>query len=213
MKKLFLLFLLIPFLQLNAQKIGRLAPDTSKVVFPPHAWGVNLMFGEGGFGLGTFYKKELSNNLYGFIDFSISESKDEREFEYIDYWGIKYVFNKKNRVFLLPVNLGIQYRLWSNSLTDNFRPFISAALGPTFAVTNPYDKEFFEALGYSQMKIALGGYVAIGTNFGVSKSSLLGITIKYSFVHFFDDGVENLYDRYRKDIGTISLSFDLGVQF
>jgi len=213
MKKIFILFLVIPFFSLNAQKIGKLAPDTSRVVFPPNQWGVNLMFGEGGFGVGTFYKKELSKTLFGFIDFSISESKDEREFEYVDYFGTVYTYNKKNRVFVLPVNFGLQYRMFSNSLTDNFRPFISGALGPTFVVTNPYDKEFFEALGYSQMRLALGGYAAIGANFGVSKSSLLGITIKYSFAHLFDGGVENLFDRFRTDLNTLSISFDIGMQF
>ncbi len=213
MKKIFILFLLIPLFQINAQKIGKLAPDTSRIVFPPSAWGVNLMFGEGGFGIGTFYKTRLTENLTGFIDFSISESKDEKEFEYIDYWGAVYVHNKKNRVFMLPVNLGIQYRMFSNSLTDNFRPYISIAAGPTMVITNPYEKEFFEALGYSQLRMAVGGYAAIGTNFGISRSSLLGITIKYSYAHLFDDGVENIFGRFRKNIGTLSISFDLGLQF
>ena len=213
MKKLFLLFLLIPLFSVNAQKIGRLAPDTNRVVFPPNAWGVNVMFGEGGLGLGTFFRKQLSNNLSGFIDISFSESKDEREFEYVDYYGVVYTYNKKNRVFMIPLNLGLQYRLFSESLTDNMRPFISVAVGPSMVLTNPYEKEFFDAMGYCQLKWAVGGYVALGTNFGSSKSSLFGFTLKYSFAHFFDNGVENIINKYRKNIGTLSLSLDIGLQY
>ncbi len=213
MKKLFLLFLIFPLLPLNAQKIGKLAPDTSRVVFPPNAWEVNVMFSEGGFGLGTLLRKNLSDNLSGFIDFSIGESKDDREFEYIDYYGNVYTFNKKNRVFMFPLNFGLQYRIFSDALTDNMRPFISVALGPSFAMTDPYEREFFEALKYAQMKVAFGGYVALGANFGMSRESLLGFTIKYSFAHFFDKGVENIYDRFRKDIGSLSISLDIGLQY
>lgn len=213
MKKLFLAFLFIPLFSLNAQKIGQLAPDTSRVAFPPHALGVNVIFSEGGFGIGGFLRNRIGRNLTGFIDFSFSESKDEREFDYVDYYGNVYTYNKKNRIFMLPINLGMQYRLFSEALTDNMRPFISAAIGPTIVIINPYEKEFFEAIKYSTMKWAVGGYTAIGANFGVSKSTLLGLTIKYSFTHFFDEGVENLYGRYRKDIGTLSISLDIGWQF
>jgi hypothetical protein len=205
--------LLIPLISIKAQKIGELAPDTSRIHFPPNSWGVNVMFGEGGFGLGSFLRKELSKNLSGFVEFTISESKDDREFDYVDYYGVVYTRNKKNRVFAIPVNLGLQYRLFSDDLTDNMRPFISVAAGPTFVITNPYEKEFFEALGFSTMKLALGGSVAFGANFGVSKSSLLGITIKYSFAHLFDEGVENLVGVFRNNLSTLSISLDLGLQY
>ncbi|MBA4318369.1 MAG: hypothetical protein C0412_08205 [Flavobacterium sp.] len=213
MKKLFLLFLLIPLISLNAQKIGELAPDTNRIDFPSNSWGVNLAFGEGGFGLGSFWKKELSKNLYGFIDFSISESKDDKEFDYVDYYGMVFTRNKKNRVFALPINLGIQFRLFPEGLTDNLRPYLSFAVGPTFVVTNPYEKEFFEAIGYSTMKVALGGYAAFGANFGISKTTLIGITIKYSYAHLFSEGVENLYGRFRNDLGALSISLDIGLQY
>jgi hypothetical protein len=213
MKKIFLAFLLIPLFSLNAQKIGQLAPDTSRVIFPSQALGVNVIFSEGGFGLGGFYKHHLSDNLTGFIDFSISESKDEREFDYVDYYGNVYTYNKENRVFMFPLNFGLQYRLFSDVLTDNMRPFISLALGPTIVVTDPYEDEFFDALGKAKMKWAAGGYAAIGANFGVSKTTLMGITIKYSFAHLFDEGVENLIDRFRKNIGTLSISLDIGWQY
>lgn len=213
MKKLFLLILLIPLISLKAQKIGELAPDTNRIEFPPNTWGVNLMFGEGGFGLGSFLRRELSSDLFGFIDFSISETKDEREFDYVDYYGNVFTINKKNRVFLIPVSMGLQFRLFKDALTDNMRPFISFAVGPSFVISNPYEKEFFEALGYSTLKMAAGGSVAFGANFGISQSSLLGLTIKYSYTHIFNGGVEGLLGKYRENIGSFSVSLDLGLQY
>jgi hypothetical protein len=191
MKKIFLLFLLIPFISLKAQKIGELAPDTNRIEFPPNSWGVNLMFGEGGFAFG----------------------KDDREFDYVDYYGVVYTKNKQNRVYLIPLNVGMQYRLFNDALTDNMRPFVSFSAGPTFVVTNPYEREFFEAIGYSTMKLAVGGSVAIGANFGISKSSLLGLTIKYSYTHIFNGGIESLKNSFRSDLGSLFISLDIGLQY
>lgn len=109
-KALILILFLIPLCIINAQRIGELAPEKEPEIFPDNSWGADIMFGEGGFGLGVFFRKNYSQNITGFIDFSISESKDEREIEYVDWWGNLFVLNKVNRVFLLPVNAGVQYR-------------------------------------------------------------------------------------------------------
>ncbi len=43
--------LLITFLNVNAQEIGELAPPKQPEDFPNNAFGMDLMFSEGGFGL------------------------------------------------------------------------------------------------------------------------------------------------------------------
>ena len=95
---------------LQAQGIGELAPPKPLEVFPANAWGADIMFGDAGFGLGTFYRKHIDVNWSLFADLSFSETKDEREFEYIDYWGNVVTVGKKNRVFQIPVNFGAHYR-------------------------------------------------------------------------------------------------------
>ncbi len=205
--------MLIPLAILNAQKIGELAPEQPPETFPPNAWGADIMFGEGGFGLGTFYHKSFSRTVTGFVDLSFSESKDEREIEYIDYFGNTFVYNKKNRVFVIPLNFGIQYRMFTETLTDNLRPYICAGVGPTFVLTTPYEKEYFNAFRSAQSKIAGGGYIGLGANIGVNKNNLFGLNIRYYFIHLFDNGVENLYDKYRKDLGGISISVSIGIMY
>ena len=197
----------------EAQRIGQLAPEKPPEIFPPNSWGADIMFGEGGFGLGTFYKYSFNRTLTGVIDLSISESKDEREMEYIDYWGNTFVFGKVNRIFLIPLNFGIQYRLFADALTENLRPYVSAGVGPTFVVTTPYEKDFFSAFGDAKMHYAAGGYVGIGANFGDSKSNLLGINVRYYYFSLFGEGVESLVDNVKKSFGSFYISLNLGIMY
>ena len=214
MRTVLLLLVLLPITFINAQKIGELAPEKPPEQFPPNSWGVDVMFGEGGFGLGTFFRKNINLTTTAFIDLSISESKDEREVDYIDpFTGIPFTIGKENRVFIVPINFGVQYRLFSETITDNLRPYINAGVGPTLVLTTPYEKEFFEAFSDTQAKFAAGGYIGFGANFGLSKSNLIGINLRYYSIHLFDDGVENLTGKYRKDLGHFYLTINIGIMY
>jgi hypothetical protein len=214
MMKIFLILLLmIPAGFINAQKIGEFAPEKPAEVFPPNIWGMDLMFGEGGFGVGTFYRRSFSQTTTGFIDLSFSETKDEREVDYVDIFGNTYTPNKVNRSFQLPVNFGLQYRIFSESITENFRPYICLAAGPTFIITDPNDHEFFNAIRYSKLHYGAGGYVGMGANIGVSKTSLVGLKIYYYYSHVFDQGIENLTNEFRKDFGQFFITLNLGIMY
>jgi hypothetical protein len=214
MKKLiFTLILLIPFININAQEIGELAPEQEPLVFPDNAFGVDIMFSEGGVGLGTFYRRQISHNLTAFADLSISEAKDDREFEYIDFFGQTFTLNKKNRVFLLPLNFGLQYRLFESVIHDNLRPYVNFGAGPSMVFTTPYEQEFFDAFGEARAKYAVGGYVGFGANFGIDKSSLVGINFRYYVIRFFDEGVESLNGRFKKNLGGFFLTINLGIMY
>ncbi len=211
--KRIVIFLILLTGTIIPQKIGKLAPPPEREIFPNSAWGMDIMFGEGGFGLGTFLRREVAEDLTGFIDLSFSESKDEREVEYIDYWGNSFTFNKKNRVFLLPLNLGLQFRLFSESITDNLRPYVNFGVGPTLVVSTPYEKEFFSSFGKARGYLSAGGYVGFGANFGISKSNLIGINARYYYIHMFNEGVENINNRFRKDFGHFYITLNVGIMY
>lgn len=215
MKKLLLIaILLIPTLIVNAQEIGELAPEKEPEVFPDNALGLDIMFSDGGIGMGGFYRRQMSHSLTGFVDFSISEIKETNEFQYYDYFGNPIrIAGKKNRVFLVPINFGLQYRLFENVIHDNLRPYINAGIGPSIVITTPYSREFFNAFGYAQTKYAAGGYIGFGANFGLDKSSLIGLNFRYYIVHFFDEGVEITEERFNKDIGGFYLTINLGLMY
>ena len=216
MKKLLLtLFVLIPIIFTNAQEIGEMAEEKPPKIFPDNSLGIDIMFSEGGFGLGFFYRRQLNQRMTVFTDLSISEAKDDQEIEYVDpfypYQSITY--GKKNRIFIFPLNFGMQYRLLENSLTDNLRPYINLAVGPSMVVTTPYDREYFNAFGKAHAKYALGGYIGFGANFGLDNNSLVGLNIRYYIIHLFDDGVESLYGKYKKDLGGIFITINLGMMY
>ncbi|PKL83809.1 MAG: hypothetical protein CVV24_03155 [Ignavibacteriae bacterium HGW-Ignavibacteriae-3] len=212
--KVFLVFLLLlPMSFINAQKIGEMAPEKPPEVFPDNSWGVDIMFTEGGFGLGTFYRNKLGQNLTGFVDFSISETKDDREINYIDYWGNSFTPNKVNRAFMLPLNFGIQYRVFSDILTENLRPHISIGVGPTILLTTPYDEEFFSAFGRGKANYAIGGYIGFGANMGTSKSNLIGLNVRYYHTQLLGDGIELMTNSFKKSFGQFTLMLTIGIMY
>ncbi len=209
----FVTILLIPLLNLNAQGIGKLVPEAEPESFPNNAFGLDIMFSDGGFGLGTFYRYRLSSSTTFFTDFSMSEAKDEKEFEYVDYYGRTFTVGKKNRVFMLPLNFGLQYRLFKKVIYDNLRPYVNFGVGPAMVITTPYDQEFFNAFGSAKLRVTTGGYVGFGANFGLDKSSLVGINFRYYIIHFFDQGVESLAGRFKKDIGGFFITLNIGTMY
>lgn len=208
-----LLILAIPLINLNSQGIGELAPEKPLEIFPDNAWGMDIMFGEAGFGLGTFFRKQISQKWTVFSDLSISEAKDEREFEFIDIFGNKISIGKKNRIFQIPVNVGLHYRLFENVIADNLRPYINVGAGPTLVITTPYQEEFFNAFGSAQTKFAVGGYIGFGANFGLDKSSLIGINFRYYRVQFFDSGVESLFGKFKDNLSGFFVTLNLGLMY
>lgn len=217
MKNILFLSLIITIFsitKISAQGIGEVAPEKPPEVFPPNAWGIDIMFGDAGFGLGTFFRKELNLKWTAFIDLSFSEAKDEREIEYFDYYKWQYVtIAKKNRIFQVPVNVGLQYRLFEKSLTDNLRPYLNAGVGPTVLVTTPYSEEFFKSFSKAQAKYALGGYIGFGANFGLDKSSLVGVNFRYYYTRIIDGYVESLEGKKKKDIQGFFITLNLGLMY
>jgi len=214
MKKIILFFFIVSSVALlRAQSIGEMAPEKPLEIFPKNSLGLDIMFSEGGFGLGTFYRRQLEGDFTLFTDFSVSEAKDESEIEMYDYYGEPYTVGKKNRVFLLPLNLGLQYRLFKGELSENLRPYLNCGLGPTMVVTTPYSEEFFTSFKWAQARYAAGGYIGLGANFGLDKSALIGFNLRYYVIEFFDKGVESLEGKYNKRLGGIFITINIGTMY
>ena len=172
-----------------------------------NAWGLDILISNDGFGLGTFYRREFSPDLFGFVSFSISESKDEREVDRIDFTGQTYTPGKISRFFVLPLMFGLQRRLFREDIVDNFRPYVNAGVGPAMIYSSPFTEvtpltgggyafrqiEFFESLGKGQPHYTLGGYIGFGANFGSEKTNLFGVNFRYYFTYLFSDGLPSLF--------------------
>jgi hypothetical protein len=167
-----------------------------------NAWGFDIMLSNNGFGAGGFYRHEFTDVLSGFAQLAISDVKDEGEVEYVDIYGQSITPHKINRLLLIPVTFGIQYRLFKDDIVDNFRPYVSAGVGPSMIFVSPYSNptegydaygnpgivynqiDFFSSLKKGQFKYTLGGYVGGGAYFGMDKGTLTGVSFRYYFVPY-----------------------------
>jgi len=210
---IFLILFVFSTISCFSQDIGEVVPPAPPMQFPPNAWGFDLLVGESGFGFGGFFRKELSTKFTLFADVSISEAKDEREIEYVDIYGQSFTLGKVNRVFQIPITFGAQFRLFEKQLTDNLRPYINFGIGPTIALTTPYNEEFFKAFSYAKPYYAVGGYVGFGANFGLDTKNLLGLNMRYYYIQFLDEGVEILNNRYKDFLGGFYITLNFGFMY
>jgi hypothetical protein len=229
------LFVLPEFAGAQSQTEGRrpgAAVADSNIVFEPgrketvsqitasgymNAWGGDILISNGGFGLGAFYRHQYDDDLFGTVSLAISDAKDDKEVEQVDWWGQTFVPGKKNRFLLIPFHVGVQYRIFSDDIMDNFRPYLNAGLGPTLVLSSPYEREFFNSIPYSQAHYTVGGYIGIGAFFGIDKKSISGVNLRYYFVPFAT-GIESLADingylSRKKEFGGIFLTLNFGSTF
>lgn len=176
-----------------------------KVVSLLDAWGVDILISNNGFGLGGFLRHQYAEDTFGTMTLGFSEAKDDNEVEYVTYYGQTVIPGKINRFILVPLHFGVEYRLFAEDILDNFRPYINAAVGPTLVFSSPYDREFFNSLGYGQAHYTLGGYVGFGAFFGSDRESLSGINIRYYF-----EPIEGGLDSMQNSDGTIEKKKDFG---
>ncbi len=201
-----------------------------------NAWGLDVLVSNDGFGLGTFYRREFTQDLFGFVIFSISEAKDEREFEQFDpyFYGVSYVPGKLQRFLVMPLIFGVQYRLFREDITDNFRPFVNAGVGPTLIFAAPFVElsrsttgvliptqiEFFRSLGRGQPHYTASAFVGVGANFGTERANVLGVNFRYYFTYLFGDGLPSLYNlrtgevaARKKDFGGFFITLNVGMAY
>jgi hypothetical protein len=195
-----------------------------------HAWGIDLMLSNNGFGLGGFFRNRLTADLSWFASLAVSDVKDDQEVEYYDIYGRSYSPYKKNRLLLVPLFAGVEYRLFREEIADNFRPYVSAAVGPAMMVIAPYQRtvttdfgggqsmteyqqiEFFESLKYATTQYTLGGYIGAGAYFGSESGTLSGISVRYYFIPF-QEGIETLEGVYVNNFGGLYITLNFGTSF
>jgi len=172
-----------------------------------NSFGLNLLFSDNGFGLGATFYKQLSTNVSGFAGIIVSGAKDSREFEQVDIFGNSNTPYKVNRLFMVPLNLGLQFRMFRNDVTDNMRPFVNFGISPTAIIYTPYDKSFFSAWGYARAKYTVGGFVGLGMDYVTNHSSSLEMNIRYYYINLFGEGVNSISTSDKKFFGGLFFNF------
>ncbi|MCX7878585.1 MAG: hypothetical protein N2510_08115 [Ignavibacteria bacterium] len=175
---------------------------------PLNNWSLNLTFSDNGFGFGATKYTQLSKDLSGFASFFLSSAKDDREFEQSDIFGNSVTPFKQNRIFMMPVlNLGLQYRLFREDVTDEMRPFVNFGLSPTALVYTPYKESFFSSFRFAKAKYTLGGFAGIGLDYLSDDNSALSFNIRYYYIGLFGEGIRSLSTNEKKQFGGIYFVF------
>ena len=220
-----------PAVRADSAARGATRPASVPPPSPVSFWGLDVLLSTDGFGIGAFYRHDFTPDVCGFTSFSISEAKDDREFEQYNIYGESYIPGKLNRFLVLPLMFGVQYRLFREDIVDSFRPFVNAAIGPAMVYMMPYadftvnadgttsvqQVEYFHALGHGTPHYTGSLYVGFGANFGSDGSSLVGVNFRYYFTYFFGEGLPSMYDPNtlapsvnKTDFGGFYITFNVG---
>ncbi|MBV6479914.1 MAG: hypothetical protein HGGPFJEG_02720 [Ignavibacteria bacterium] len=178
---------------------------------PRNNWGLGFVYSESGFGfsVGKYYTIGKSTDL--FFNILFSNVTDSREIERYDLYGNPVVYGKVNRIFMFPLSIGINKELFKGDLEGSFKPVINFGVAPTLILTNPYDKSFFNAIGYTTSKFAVGPFAGIGFNYSQSENTSLNIRVGYYYLPVIGGGLQSLESSEISNVGGFQLS--LGVNF
>lgn len=214
---------------LRAQQPGRIPDvsgfDTSYVFTSPrplltdslqstaatYILGLNIFLSGNGFGGGFYYHRYISKITLLSFDIAVSGARNTDEQEFYDPLTNSYrVPNKINRLYMFPAMFGAQFRLFSSSFDESFRPYFAAAAGPTFILATPYSREFFNAFGYGTLYVKFGGYIGIGADIGSFGRSISGVSFRYYYIPFGGNGLQSIRNPPIMDFGGPFIALSVG---
>jgi hypothetical protein len=175
---------------------------------PISNWGLNLTFSDNGFGVGATKFFNLSKDVSMFGSVTFSGAKDDREFDQTDIFGNSITPFKENRLFMAPViNLGMQFRLFSEDVSDNMRPFVNFGVAPAAIIYTPYNEPFFPSFSKAKAKYTVGGFAGIGLDYLTSKTTALSFNVRYYYLNLFGEGIRSISTNEKKEFGGIYFIF------
>ena len=189
--------------------------------------GLEILLTNSGFGLGGYYRQSMYKATSVLVEINIGAGKDEREIGLSNIYGQRIIPGKANYLLMLPLQGGIQQRLFRNQIEDNFRPYLQISGGPTLGWEYPYFDDrnqngefnsesesrynYLSGLIKGDVHLGVGGFIGLGAHFGRSQQVARGIRIGYRF-DYFSEGIyllEPAHHEAQQFFGspTVSLTF------
>ncbi len=163
--------------------------------------GFDVLMNNSGFAFGGYYQSSI-DQLNSFIaEFYLGSVKHAREQKFFSYFGGSYIPNKENYLMVMQTQFGLQRRLFEESISENFRPFVQVSGGPLFGYESPYfhdvnndgirnedeqSRDIFSSWGDGSFKMGADGFIGIGASFGINRKVQQGLKVGYSMMYFFD---------------------------
>lgn len=175
-------------------------PNTTDQADNPYGSGLGfqILLTNSGFGLGGYFFRSINTSTSFMADISLGAGKDERELKFFRF-GSSFIPNKANYLLMMPIQAGLIHRLFRNAIEENFRPYVQVTAGPTIGWEYPYfndengngqfdrEEDTFDSIGAlpkGDLRMGIGGTIAVGAHFGLSRKVTQGVRIGYSFTHF-----------------------------
>ena len=164
--------------------------------------GMGIALNNSGFGINGFITRALTPTLSLTTELSIRSEKHEQEQKFFDFFGNSLIPYKLNYMLMIPLEVGVQKRVFADAIEDSFRPFVQASAGPTIGYIYPYfnddnqnmeldqGEKTFDSIGSLFKGLAefgIGGSIGFGAQFGISRKSVQAIRLGYNFQYFFKD--------------------------
>ena len=185
--------------------------------FYEHGWGFDLALSNNGFGFGLFMQRALSKdiNIVANILFSGARNTDEMVSYFTD--GFNYIDSIKgkiHRLTMIPLTIGLEQNIFTNSLTESFRPYIAGGVGAALILSSPYTwNDWIKDVINQKPYIRFAGYIGIGANFSAKSQSIKELNIKYYFIPFGGSGLESILGSPITDFGGLFISLNIGFKY
>ncbi|MEQ9105151.1 MAG: hypothetical protein RIE53_10670 [Rhodothermales bacterium] len=159
------------------------------------------MLTNSGFGLGGYVRRLLRDDQVFTVEVNVSNTKDEREVAFFDRFGRQDVPNKANYLLEIPLQLGLERRLFRSRIEDNFRPFFHVSAGPVLGWVYPYfgddnnngtfdsgERTYGALSGVTRGRAVpgLSASASIGANFGELEGASQGVRIGFRISRFHE---------------------------
>ena len=197
--------------------------DKARPLLNTSAVGLDLDFSYFGFGMGIFWQKNIAKDWDLISDFTFSNVKNSDEFEpYYSDINQFYTLGKINRVYMFPLTVGLKKFLFTDELSDSFRPYLSLGGGPTFILSTPYtegsieggDKvSIFESFKDMSWFTRFGFYVGVGSEFQTSAILYTAINVRYYYIHYGGNGIASMANDPMKSFQSIFINLSIGKRY
>ncbi len=172
-------------------------------------FGFNFAMNNFGFGAGAEFRQVIARETELTASLRMTGLRDASEQTFTDiFFGQQIVPNKYQRAFAFPLLLGMRQRVFSDTIQEDYRFFVSASIGPAAAFSYPYfddlnDNGFreqfqnyfepvndvFSGMGDGEWHLGGAGEFKVGLDIGSNFARLNSIEFGYYF-YYFPDGIQ-----------------------
>ena len=105
------------------------------------------------------------------------------------------------------LSFGMRKELFKDDIEGEFLPIFNIGISPSMIFMNPYDQNFFSALGRTTTSFGIGGFTGLGVSFRQSRDMSINFNLSYYYIKVVGNEVESIKDNPIDNIGGVQLGF------